>query len=60
MIMTDEWVDIMDHSDLLCTMILSSEPFYLYLNAHRAVYTDTSLAPVSTVNVAFTSLSLAT
>lgn len=43
MIMTDEWVDIMDHSDLLCTMILSSEPFYLYLNAHRAVYTKPEL-----------------
>ncbi|MBD7942824.1 MULTISPECIES: YlbF family regulator [Psychrobacillus] len=43
MIMTDEWVDIMDHSDLLCTMVLSSEQFYHYLDAHRAVYTKPEL-----------------
>ncbi|MER2076934.1 YlbF family regulator [Psychrobacillus psychrotolerans] len=43
MIMTNEWVEIMDQSDILCTMILSSEQFYQYLDAHRAVYTDTSL-----------------
>lgn len=48
MIMTNEWVDIMDQSDILCTMILSSEQFYQYLDAHRAVYTDISL--VSEVN----------
>lgn len=43
MIMTNEWVEIMDQSDILCTTILSSEQFYQYLDAHRAVYTDTSL-----------------
>ena len=43
MIMTNEWVDVMDQSDLLCSMVLSSEQFYQYLDAHRAVYTDTSL-----------------
>lgn len=48
MIMTNEWVDIMDQSDILCTMILSSEQFYQYLDAHRAVYTDSTL--VSEVN----------
>ena len=48
MIMTNEWVDIMDRSDILCTMILSSEQFYQYFDAHRAVYTDSSL--VSEVN----------
>ena len=48
MIMTNEWVEIMDQSDILCTMILSSEQFYQYLDAHRAVYTDSSL--VSEVN----------
>ena len=48
MIMTNEWVDVMDQSDLLCSMILSSEQFYQYLDAHRAVYTDTTL--VSEVN----------
>ncbi|SDM50648.1 Cell fate regulator YlbF, YheA/YmcA/DUF963 family (controls sporulation, competence, biofilm development) [Psychrobacillus sp. OK028] len=48
MIMTNEWADIMDQSDILCTMILSSEQFYQYLDAHRAVYTDSTL--VSEVN----------
>ena len=48
MIMTNEWVDVMDQSDLLCSMILSSEQFHQYLDAHRAVYTDTTL--VSEVN----------
>jgi len=48
MIMTNEWVDVMDQSDILCTMILSSEQFYQYLDAHRAVYTDSNL--VSEVN----------
>lgn len=43
MIMTNEWVDIMDHSDMLCTMVLSSEQFYQYLDAHRAVYTNSNL-----------------
>lgn len=43
MIMTNEWANIMDHSDELCNMILSSEQFYRYLDAHRAVYTNSSL-----------------
>ena len=41
--MTNEWANIMDHSDELCNMILSSEQFYRYLDAHRAVYTNSSL-----------------
>ncbi|WP_282245760.1 YlbF family regulator [Psychrobacillus sp. NEAU-3TGS] len=43
MIMTNEWATIMDQSDMLCTMVLSSEQFYHYLNAHRAVYTNSNL-----------------
>ncbi|SER58886.1 YlbF family regulator [Psychrobacillus sp. OK032] len=43
MIMTNEWATIMDQSDLLCTMVLSSEQFYHYLDAHRAVYTNSNL-----------------
>ena len=43
MIMTNEWANIMDHSDELCKMILSSEQFYRYLDAHRAVYTNSNL-----------------
>lgn len=43
MIMTYEWATIMDQSDELCSMILSSEQFYRYLDAHRAVYTNSSL-----------------
>ncbi|MDI2589495.1 YlbF family regulator [Psychrobacillus sp. NEAU-3TGS] len=41
--MTNEWATIMDQSDMLCTMVLSSEQFYHYLNAHRAVYTNSNL-----------------
>ena len=41
--MTNEWANIMDHSDELCKMILSSEQFYRYLDAHRAVYTNSNL-----------------
>ncbi|GGA17151.1 YlbF family regulator [Psychrobacillus lasiicapitis] len=48
MIMTNEWATIMDQSDMLCTMVLSSEQFYHYLNAHRAVYTNSNL--VSEIN----------
>ena len=48
MIMTNEWAILMDHSDKLCKMILSSELFYRYLDAHRAVYTNSNL--VSEVN----------
>lgn len=43
MFMTNEWATIMDHSDNLCIMILSSEPFYRYLDAHRAVYTKPNI-----------------
>lgn len=43
MIMTNEWATIMDQSDMLCTMVLSSEQFYQYLDAHRAVYTNSDL-----------------
>ncbi|MFJ5771283.1 YlbF family regulator [Psychrobacillus sp. NPDC093180] len=43
MIMTNEWATIMDQSDMLCTMVLSSEQFCHYLNAHRAVYTNSNL-----------------
>ena len=43
MIMKSEWADIMDQSDVLCTMILSSEQYDQYLNAHRAVYTNKQL-----------------
>lgn len=48
MIMTNEWAKLMDHSDKLCKMILSSELFYRYLDAHRAVYTNSNL--VSEIN----------
>ncbi|MFF2752367.1 YlbF family regulator [Psychrobacillus sp. NPDC058041] len=48
MIMTNEWAILMDHSDKLCKMILSSELFYRYLDAHRAVYTNSNL--VSEIN----------
>ena len=41
--MTNEWAAIMDQSDILCTMVLSSEQFYHYLDAHRAVYTNSNL-----------------
>lgn len=43
MIMTNEWATIMDQSDVLCTMVLSSEQFYHYFDAHRAVYTNSDL-----------------
>ncbi|TQR07077.1 YlbF family regulator [Psychrobacillus soli] len=43
MIMTNEWATIMDQSDMLCTMVLSSEQFYDYLDAHRAVYKNPNL-----------------
>ncbi len=43
MIMTSEWADVMDQSDILCTMILTSEQFYQYQHAHRAVYTNKQL-----------------
>lgn len=43
MIMTNEWATIMDQSDKLCAMVLSSEQFDLYSNAHRAVYTNSTL-----------------
>lgn len=43
MIMTNEWATIMDQSDTLCTMVLSSEQFEQYFQAHSAVYTNASL-----------------
>jgi len=48
MIMTNEWVTIMDHSDDLCKMVLSSEQFDQYFLAHSAVYTNSNL--VSEIN----------
>ncbi|WP_391120752.1 YlbF family regulator [Psychrobacillus sp. L3] len=48
MIMTNEWATLMDHSDKLCKMILSSEQFYRYLDAHSAVYTNSNI--VSEIN----------
>ncbi|WP_313891397.1 YlbF family regulator [Psychrobacillus sp.] len=43
MIMTNEWATIMEQSDTLCTMVLSSEQFDQYADAHRAVYTNSTL-----------------
>lgn len=40
MLMTDEWVTIMEHADELTNILLSSEVVDAYIKAHNAVYSN--------------------
>ncbi|MEE1131829.1 MAG: YlbF family regulator [Caryophanon sp.] len=43
MMMTSEWLDILDGADELSAMILQSEPVQQYRLAHKAVYENEAL-----------------
>ncbi len=43
MMMTSDWVIILDEADALCEMILSSEPAKILQQAYDAVYSDVQL-----------------
>lgn len=43
MMMTDTWIRIIDDTEELCKMILSSEQAARYYSAHRSVYSDQQL-----------------
>lgn len=43
LLMTDEWIPIIEHADELTEILLSSDTVDEYLKAHRAVYTDNLL-----------------
>lgn len=40
LLMTEEWLTIIEHADELTEILLSSEPVDEYLEAHHAVYAD--------------------
>jgi cell fate (sporulation/competence/biofilm development) regulator YlbF (YheA/YmcA/DUF963 family) len=44
MMMTDEWVSIIEQSEILSDMLLSSEIIHEYRRAHHAVYSNKLLA----------------
>ncbi|MCG7342757.1 YlbF family regulator [Sporosarcina sp. ACRSL] len=44
MMMTDEWMSIIEQSEILSDMLLSSEIIQEYRRANHAVYSDKSLA----------------
>ncbi|MCZ2258897.1 YlbF family regulator [Sporosarcina sp. G11-34] len=44
MLMTDEWMTIIEHAEELTDILLSSEVVDSYRQAHAAVYTDVELA----------------
>ena len=43
MMMTSDWVFILDEAEALCEMILSSEPAMALQQAYDAVYSDTQI-----------------
>ena len=44
MLMTDEWLTIIEHAEELTEILLSSEVVDSYRQAHEAVYSDVNLA----------------
>ena len=43
MMMTSDWVIILDEAEALCEMILSSEPAMALQQAYEAVYSDAQI-----------------